>query len=1060
MHRLFFILLFLSFSVSFPVLSETVKMVRMEIAESGFYEISFDKLKDLGYENPYQVGISANGEALPILSDGKRIIFYALGPENISFQNNVFVNNGPDIYSFTRSYFLTDNPDHIFLMKDDNGVSADSKLTTLVSYVCHERDLEQNSTSTGQLFWGERFNRGESSRKTWNINISSPSPDYRHSLNCRFYFPYDDKGEIGIGTSADPFLTRVKTASYKSTYLKPLNVSAYVQLSNGDNEVIIDYDSPANVGDYANLDFWILNYAVEAPDNVDSFPKVIACPDILPGSSASLSLPVESLLLLDISDPFSPINLPLANSGEGWETIVTNHGSTPVIAVKDLSEPFLTPSLFISDNYSFTSEEFNNLLKEGADLLIVTPEWLLDKGLEFARFHKEKDEISSVVISSREVYNRYSGGQPSPEAIRLLAADLKRSPGRELKNILLMGPFLSDVRGMAHPIDSERVLIAPQHENVIIDRGAYPKFDYYGAVSLAPGKSLENAEISVGVGILPFNSTAEADMYLSKLEKFYSNPAVARTLADMLWVGGVGDSHTHDRMAVDLADESSALWENNLLNSVIAIDAYGSEAASGLLIEKINSGKNLFTYIGHSGPSRLGGNGKFFSTADLRRLNNSSYPFFIIAGCNGTYTDKGFRGIAEHLVVSTPFGCIGSLASTRETWAGQNFSFAKLFLSQLANAAEYADGNVPTIGEIYSRLKTECKLANELAYLLVCDPAIKIPVPSRAIDAGDVKIARAGDNISLKARVLDRDGKHDTSFSGSFCVRLVAPGVELPSQDLETGPLPEDDDPLIVTYDDRVITISEGKVTNGKFECQIPVPATIEDYDNETGSLLLTAYDNNRRLGASFRSPVVFTADEKIESSSFSTPPAIESISYDADTNSILISAHDDRGISASSPFRFILDNKKIAVGAGSATGISNDAKSCVYTLPLPTLSAGMHTLEATVFDIDGNRASESFVFSIGDVQHSLGLSIEEEAITSQCNFSFSNLSSGEVKLIILDAAGKVVFHTGVSGSSFRWDVRNGSGQKVSPGVYKAFITQSDSSGFSHCSGMVYLPVL
>ena len=62
---------------------------------------------------------------------------------------------------------------------------------------------------------------------------------------------------------------------------------------------------------------------------------------------------------------------------------------------------------------------------------------------------------------------------------------------------------------------------------------------------------------------------------------------------------------------------------------------------------------------------------------------------------------------------------MGGLVTLRETWSGQNDSFAKSFISAYTKSA----GDVPlSIGEIHANAKTSSKNTNDLAFILMADP--------------------------------------------------------------------------------------------------------------------------------------------------------------------------------------------------------------------------------------------------------------------------------------------------------------------------------------------------
>ena len=186
----------------------TGKWIKVEIESTGLYQIPYSTLREMGFENPAEVGVYGKGggllsvnftsakEGIPytddidkiaVIHENESLYFYGKGVEDIQFEAKsapLFKRGTPNLYSNTAYYFLSDIDPPLLAAEsqyDGNG----SLLNSGWGYIYHEADLEQNSTGTGQLFWGESFLGGKSTQ-SWTF----PSPwlvTGTGRLMCRLY---------------------------------------------------------------------------------------------------------------------------------------------------------------------------------------------------------------------------------------------------------------------------------------------------------------------------------------------------------------------------------------------------------------------------------------------------------------------------------------------------------------------------------------------------------------------------------------------------------------------------------------------------------------------------------------------------------------------------------------------------------------------------------------------------------------------------------------------------------------------------------------------------------
>ena len=156
-----------------------------------------------------------------------------------------------------------------------------------------------------------------------------------------------------------------------------------------------------------------------------------------------------------------------------------------------------------------------------------------------------------------------------------------------------------------------------------------------------------------------------------------------------------------------------------------------------------------------------------------------------------------------------------------------------------------------TIGEIYARTKTRSSYNNELAYQLVCDPAITLPIISRAVVLDQNRymgVPGEYNTISGYVSTNNLDDDIDSGFNGEIVLRLMEPYQSLTSQDLCTGGTDETTQTIDIIYADTQVSMTTAKVENGRFTAQIFIPASMSEYAHRIGSLHSCAFDPESRL--------------------------------------------------------------------------------------------------------------------------------------------------------------------------------------------------------------------
>lgn len=1082
----FFRTAFISFPFLFSSSISASEWVKITVPETGVYEITYEELREMGFSNPEGVGLIGRGgqplainhendlfgihPEVPVIHENGRLYFHAFGPESFSFKkiesiptgtiSGRFVNNGRNIYSDSGYYFLTDSPGSLLKMTETSDSSTTTKEATCgIGFVCHEIDMAQNSTDTGNLYWGESFNRGNPSEREWRVNIPEADTGMKGMMECVFYTEKDSDGTLTFGTDAPEGKKQIDKCTATSNNLTPVSgCVAPVAVKNGDNVVTVAYSSTDNKTGVANLDYWILSYQRNFKDSSLPGPCGMTA---FPAATARESLRLKaapSLRGIDITNPASPS---LLNYSDGAFTI-SSSGETPVVTFFDTSETQKKIASWEKAIHHPGNSTLSEISAKGADLLIICPDAFIEYAEQIADIHRSHDSLTVATATLSQVYAEFSDALPDPSACRNLVIKFYNSSSKPLRNVLFIGPYLSDVRGINAGTHAADATIAVQCPTIHRSHGAYALPDFYGITTpnVDLGKT-EYAPVSVGVGVLPFYNDADARLYIDKIKRYLSDTSHANVLSDWLYIGGTGDSHTHDWQAVRLARYVSDLSNKAIVNSVLAIDAYDSNEANKKFNEYLNAGKGFTIYIGHSSPAQIGQDNNFFSNSHIAALNNRHLTFLMTAGCNTTVSDQGRRGVGESMILSTPAGAVGGLVTLRETWSGQNDSFAKSFISAYTKSA---DGPL-SIGEIYANAKTSSKNTNDLAFILMADPAITIPVPQAGIQLSAATEPEPGKRIEIKGKVTDASGNVNTGFNGSVVAKLAEPEYSLKSDDFYTKPK-EIKKPLTVTYADNIAAMSASEVEDGEFTISLPVPADFDSFIDEKCPVYVSAFDPATFAGAAASLEMTMAKNDGPSPADDTTPPVIEEFYCDG-SGRIIVTAYDDNALDLSSssipkPNGIEIDGANSISTALSVIEVADNGRRCTFSTPVPHLTDGVHTATVMVSDQHGNRSHSQIVFTLGEPLSALTLVLEETAVADTATFHCSG-ASGNKRILIISPSGKVVRRIDTGDDSVTWDRLDDAGNSLPAGLYKGVLLETSSTAgesLNRHSPVIFIPLV
>ena len=546
-------------------------------------------------------------------------------------------------------------------------------------------------------------------------------------------------------------------------------------------------------------------------------------------------------------------------------------------------------------------------------------------------------------------------------------------------------------------------------------------------------------------------------------------------------VSGIGDQHTHDIQIRDINTHIRQLDNYGTIFTPLSIDTYGNGEAQKKFFNQLNEGCGVFTYFGHGAEQFLGKDGKFFSAGDVYKLKNTVLPLAGFGGCQITNTDRGYRGLGETLVTATPHGCIGTIVSARDTWSGQNLEFFKQFFICL-----YKEGSTSktehnydpvTIGEVYANVKHFSTYSNELAYQLLCDPALVIPTINRPISVhisgGKDNVLVPGEKMSFSGEILNKDGKTDSKYNGQVVLRLCEPEKLIAANNIESG---EDTGALQYYYRDEQISSAVADVKDGKFEIEIHAPASLASFtagqtevDKENGPkalLYFTAYDPRTKTGAgqSYTMALGLQPAASTESTD-NVPPVIESLVFNGDNCAISLAVSDNVALNlATNPLNkglYLYIDGKERTEAHFAEAILESGRAAYSKLVmLDGIEYGDHTARLKVKDAAGNSSEQEITFTYQPAIGKYMIARSESSTPESTLIEAVGDMPVEAALVIMNSTGREIWRGDFRGGNARWNHEDNTGMKVQPGHYKAYIIETGTSALKGHSETIDIPVI
>ncbi|MEZ5312286.1 MAG: C25 family cysteine peptidase [Thermoanaerobaculia bacterium] len=340
-----------------------------------------------------------------------------------------------------------------------------------------------------------------------------------------------------------------------------------------------------------------------------------------------------------------------------------------------------------------------------AEYVIVTHPAFVDSLDALVALQQSKG-LSTEVVTVDRIYAAYSDHAASPDAIRSFFA---ASYARGMRYALIAGADSSD------PWDHLGIGSVSWVPTAYLQIGEVPFSPTDEALVDTNGDGLGE----VPIGRFPARTPAELAAMIAKLLDWESQIASGRTA---IFASGISDANA--------AFESLSSGFSGMLpgwsSTFASADELGSAGAKTELLNAINGGTKLVSYVGHSSISRWDWTPVLF-WSDVAGLTNAGSPNLVTAwGCwNSYYVEPVYESLAAHLLRRSNAGAAGAIGATTLTSEASHQALGTLFFQQVSAGAT-------RVGDAFRAAKQQLKAQGGaddaiLGMTLLGDPAMSLP---------------------------------------------------------------------------------------------------------------------------------------------------------------------------------------------------------------------------------------------------------------------------------------------------------------------------------------------
>lgn len=1082
--------------------------VKISVTENGIHQITFDQLRQWGFENPSEVAVYGFGgtpfwncftpasftDDLPqtySIVDDSRILFY--GESNVRDAFTYRSNTAPGLLPERNNaatagyYLLTDSRPRETVEPHPFSYKVANYITSHDCIVLQEEET-WNPGIFGQSLAGHNFYDDPDHTFTF----TTPLYDRETSSTSNIY---STNAIWGAGKNLKVTDTYTKgTAPYSITYT----------LRNTDNVNGLIYDNTSTKSTayrYSSVDPSVETYTYTVKgDDAGSFTWL--CNDyigihyprknIIRGDEMTFhfrSIPAGQRVKFTEANPRTLV----------WD-IVNSYSVRPYESTFDSSTGTLlvvNPTYYSYNSYLISARmiafdpaarhrevkfegtvENSDLHSMAApELVIISTPLLLPQAQRLAALHREYLGQTVEVLTPEAIYNEFSSGTPSPNAIRRFLAHLKNREGSELKHVLMFGPASTDLRGNSGTARflKEQDNLLPTYPTMSADRATsqirgFSSDAYFGVLdnSITDESKFLGAPMDINVGRIPAMTGHDADVAVEKIRRYLTETPSTDAVNRALLFSEDLDAHSHFTDAENVSNEIDS--ETLTVTKVKAYAALYSATVTRSIIEQaLRMGVGYLDFSGH-GKTDSFTKQDIWNTGLIQKTEYGVFPLAMLATCHSYTFDELTSSVGQQMVFAPNGGSIATIGAGRTVYEAKNHALNQVVSRYYASSSP----QYTYLGDIYreavnllNRLNpSDATLHNNNRCYNFCgDPAL----PKMGAADNSVTINRVDGKeflpyfnadiepltpVEVTGSVTDADGGIDTSFNGQLYLTVYEAG-----RIAQTTDIPSSVTECIVDEDQLASVVFN--VVQGQFSgtLTVPVPqrerlaADTLNINCNRITLLAVSEDGktkrknayrNLRVGRNVPENIADTDAPVIESLYIDSPDFADGDAVADEFTVYAVVSPDASGLKITTggvggSSRLLIDGSRIIPVLGSMLSTLPDG-SILITVPVNTITDGRHTATINVSDNCGNSASSTVGFTVVNVPATASLTVAEHPARIQATIGLSHSFAGEPtgRLVIEDHAGNTVFTRDNATFPFEWDLTDGE-TPVADGTYSAY---------------------
>jgi len=1077
------------------------KWVKVAVPDNGIYQITFEELAQMGFNDPLAVRIyGSGGYAIPELLNGSQIDDLKPIPFKVYDNKICFYGCGVVKYTlatptgtphYTRETNSYANAGYYFLTEDDGTTALEPAIassststgnirSTSYDYWRHEVDLISPGES-GKEMLGEAMTNA-------NINIPYSLPsnlcsDKSLAVQCEVGAKVTASSYIYAAINNDTLDYTLSSAkiyapansfvyyNYASPYINYTPTTALPQ--NGIINVFVKSQSGIIISawlNYITITYQHNNTLVDAKDNqIRLGLNSLTVSDRI----AFIDAP-ENLQLWDIQDPSNPVICSITTDDTSTGFSVSEQSNWKQFVAFDPSKDLKS----VASYEDVENQDIHGL--PTPDMVIITCKELVSQAERIAQMHRDNDNMIVYVLDQEKIFNEFSSGTPDAMAIRLMNKMFYDRNKNKFKNILMFGCGNYDNRQILAKHDCSTLVYEATVSND--EEYSFVCDDFFGILDDGSGVNLASDYLRMGVGRIPCASLQEAENDVDKLLNYVNNPDYGSWRNDIILVADDYDNGLHAFQTEGINNIIVDNLSTGLMNNKVYISQFPNDPISNFafearkeLIGKLKEGQYFMTYVGHGDKNFLTKEVQLWTASQSNTVEYPHLPILTTACCDVARYDCNERGLVEIMFHKQGGGAIAMVTSARSVYANDNDALNQAFVN--AMFCYNTKGYMPTIGEAYRLCKNSFGTKvnnNKMSFMLLGDPAMKINYPKPFFKITKINDTNVGTDainsgamqeVTVEAKVYNPDGETiNTDFNGDATLTIYDYKKKETSitQRIERVDVTRD-----IYFPQNLLTRVNGRVVNGVFTAKAVIPRYILS-TGSYGSVKVYAHqdDSDEMVNGTFDLLRLNTYNENSPYTVIdNVPPVIEAIYFNDEetfTNGTIVPPGSTLYIRASDDYSF--NNQSMAIGntmsltldGGKTTypyvinysTLSDEGKTLAIEFPMD-LQEGRHTLNYTVYDAAGNKTSESISFLVGR-ESQLELTVTENPAVNEVTFNIaSSLSTTpQVTLKVLDNVGNLVWSTTTSNFPYTWDLNDNNGNRVPAGVYKFFGTYKGTTTY------------